>query len=347
MKKLLMVILVFVGITSTALAAESNKIMTEDGTYCGEINQDINSSDRTPFKLEGVPFSVLRMEFDLPYDDNPTGLKEGCEGQYNSLFKELQTRKDDIEELVVIGNASVQGVDAGYDNKDLSAARAVYAFNLLKNAGFNDGIIRVFETGDITASHNRQLDHDEFRSTSVYVIWRQPVCSQETLQYVAEAKESLKEYKGSDRETLDDIFENLDVLCSRKGLAASEAEEGLEDFARLVNLVAKIHEENKDVPVTDEFVNQGKVKVAYQNLNTLRDRLGLKRSVWRNREGKFNTARLASDSIAGVVLGTAGGLITSHLVKKNQVKKGFEDIQCTIGGQKVAEWGDEFTVGIR
>ena len=106
-------------------------------------------------------------------------------------------------------------------------------------------------------------------------------------------------------------------------------------------------EENKDVPVTDDDVKQGKVKIAYQNLNTLRDRLGLKTSVWRNREGKFNTARLASDSIAGVVLGTAGGLITSHLVKKNQVKKGFEDIQCTIGGQKVAEWGDEFTVGIR
>lgn len=74
---------------------------------------------------------------------------------------------------------------------------------------------------------------------------------------------------------------------------------------------------------------------------------GLKVSVWKSAEGKFNTARLASDSIAGVVLGTAGGLITSHVVKKNQVKKGFEDIQCVVGGQKVADWADEFTVGIR
>jgi len=70
-------------------------------------------------------------------------------------------------------------------------------------------------------------------------------------------------------------------------------------------------------------------------------------SVWKTAEGNFNGARLASDSIAGVVLGTAGGLITSHLVKKGQVKNGFEDIQCTVGGQKVADWGDEFTVGIR
>ena len=70
-------------------------------------------------------------------------------------------------------------------------------------------------------------------------------------------------------------------------------------------------------------------------------------NVWKNKEGKFNTARLASDSIAGVVLGTAGGLITSSVVKKAQVKQGFEDISCTIGGQKVADWHDEFKVGIQ
>jgi hypothetical protein len=73
---------------------------------------------------------------------------------------------------------------------------------------------------------------------------------------------------------------------------------------------------------------------------------GLKISVWKTSEGNFNGARLASDSIAGVVLGTAGGLITSNVVKKNQVKSGFEDISCTVGGQRVADWGDEFTVGI-
>ena len=73
----------------------------------------------------------------------------------------------------------------------------------------------------------------------------------------------------------------------------------------------------------------------------------LDRSSWKNADGGFNTSRLLSDSIAGVVLGTAGGLITSHLVKKNQVESGFEDIQCTVGGQVVANWGDEFQVGIQ
>ena len=74
---------------------------------------------------------------------------------------------------------------------------------------------------------------------------------------------------------------------------------------------------------------------------------GLKQSAWKTEEGKFNTARLASDSIAGVVLGTAGGLITSSVVKKHQVKEGFEDIKCAIGGQNVADWGDEFNVGVK
>ncbi len=72
-----------------------------------------------------------------------------------------------------------------------------------------------------------------------------------------------------------------------------------------------------------------------------------KASVWKDEEGKFNTSRLVSDSIAGVVLGTVGGVVTSNVVKKNQVEDGFEDIKCTVGGQTVADWGDEFRVGIQ
>ena len=81
------------------------------------------------------------------------------------------------------------------------------------------------------------------------------------------------------------------------------------------------------------------------NLNRLKD--GLNTSVWKNKEGNFNTSRLVSDSVAGVVLGTAGGLITSNVIKKNQVKGGFEDIKCSIRGQVVAGYGDEFQVGIQ
>ena len=69
-------------------------------------------------------------------------------------------------------------------------------------------------------------------------------------------------------------------------------------------------------------------------------------SVWKDEKGNVNTARLASDSIAGVVLGTVGGIVTSKIIKKNQIKKGFEDLKCTINGQDVASYGDEFRVGM-
>ncbi len=87
------------------------------------------------------------------------------------------------------------------------------------------------------------------------------------------------------------------------------------------------------------------LKEAIAKLDTVM--VGADKSVWKDKEGNFNTARLVSDSIAGVVLGTAGGLITSSVVKKNQLKKGFEDIKCTIGGQEVAGYGDEIKVGVK
>lgn len=101
---------------------------------------------------------------------------------------------------------------------------------------------------------------------------------------------------------------------------------------------------NSTVDITAQIND---VNNAYNQLTAIHNKFRNNVSAWKDAEGNFNTARLASDSIAGVVLGTAGGLITSHVVKKNQVENGFEDIKCTIGGQNVAQWGDEFRVGIQ
>ncbi|MBO5696122.1 MAG: hypothetical protein J6S06_01255 [Alphaproteobacteria bacterium] len=108
------------------------------------------------------------------------------------------------------------------------------------------------------------------------------------------------------------------------------------DFAKLENAV------NVERKTSAGFV---RVKKSVDALDGLIG--GFERNVWRDEDGEFNRARLASDMTAGVVLGTAGGLITSHVMKKKQVENGFEDIQCTIGGQTVAGWGDEFQVGIQ
>lgn len=98
-------------------------------------------------------------------------------------------------------------------------------------------------------------------------------------------------------------------------------------------------------------IKNGDLDASRTRINTIANSLkgltgNLETSVWKNKEGSFNTARLLSDSVAGVVLGTAGGLITSNIVKRNQIKGGFEDIKCTIGGQVVAEFKDDFRVGL-
>ena len=101
---------------------------------------------------------------------------------------------------------------------------------------------------------------------------------------------------------------------------------------------------NTTVDIKTQITN---VNNAYSQLTAIHNKFRDNVSVWKDAEGNFNTARLASDTVAGVVLGTAGGLITSSVVKKNQVEDGFEDIKCTIGGQNVAGWGDQFRVGIQ
>lgn len=113
------------------------------------------------------------------------------------------------------------------------------------------------------------------------------------------------------------------------------------------NANQEINAERTKCEMSANFAVTQDVNNAYSQLTAIHDKFRDKKSVWKDAEGNFNTARLASDSIAGVVLGTAGGLITSHVVKKNQVENGFEDIKCTIGGQNVAEWGDQFRVGIQ
>ena len=93
--------------------------------------------------------------------------------------------------------------------------------------------------------------------------------------------------------------------------------------------------------------NNNKSSFDFTALDSMLDEYFNDSSKWKDDEGGFNTARLASDSIAGVILGTTGGIVTSKIIKKNQIKSGFESLKCTIGGQDVANFGDEFKVGVK
>ncbi|MBE6458164.1 MAG: hypothetical protein E7011_05170 [Alphaproteobacteria bacterium] len=97
--------------------------------------------------------------------------------------------------------------------------------------------------------------------------------------------------------------------------------------------------------VRQQEIARDKINSAMSVLNAFAS--GADVSVWKNAEGKFNTVRLASDAAAGVVLGTAGGLISNSIIKKNQIKKGFDDVKCSVGGQIVSDYADEFVVGVQ
>lgn len=138
-------------------------------------------------------------------------------------------------------------------------------------------------------------------------------------------------------------FENmiteLNVLISRYDQAQADRDREI-DVQRATERERQMREaRTREVSLATNNIN-----TIVSDLNNLKS--GLDVTVWRTEDGSFNTSRLVSDSVAGVVLGTAGGLITSNVIKKNQVKGGFDDISCTVGGQVVAGWGDEFTVGI-
>lgn len=153
-----------------------------------------------------------------------------------------------------------------------------------------------------------------------------------------------------DKPMIVDTINKIKVLCASPNVTT-------EDFNVLWTVLMSLNLDEcgaqsdlPPLPQVDDGADKLRVSIriirdAHSNLSGMAE--GFKVSVWKDDEGKFNTSRLVSDSVAGVVLGTAGGLIISNVVKKNQVENGFEDLKCTIGGQVVADWGDQFRVGIQ
>ncbi len=128
--------------------------------------------------------------------------------------------------------------------------------------------------------------------------------------------------------------------------------DGTPQTKRIDATVCYLNERSKYNQDSDRTANspetaktRGNIKTKYNALADISGKWG--QSHWKTASGNFNGARLASDSVAGVVLGTVGGVITSNVIKKNQVRGGFEDINCMIGGQRVADYDDQFVVGIQ
>ena len=236
------------------------------------------------------------------------------------------------------------------------------------------------ESNDSAYSQDDCRDNPNQAARAVYVnvIWRSQTCKDMAVDKVQNIKKSLQDenidwIKAEQlkvKEQLKDIIlraekkiAKLEEICNGsnngKRLTPTEVGNYNDLFGDLGTILTELLKLNAPlpVPVISDDTNQTikeyidiyfnltiKIDAIYARLLKLRESFGV--SVWRNAEGKFNTARLASDSIAGVVLGTVGGIVTSKLVKKNQLKKGFEDLSCHVGGQRVADYGDSFRMGL-
>lgn len=151
---------------------------------------------------------------------------------------------------------------------------------------------------------------------------------------------------------------NFSLTMKQYKLEKSDLEgKSCDEFKRLyendVNasetLRAKICAEKQSAVVVTVPVgpSETQIKDARDTLKTFAANAESNASGWKTAEGKFNTTRLASDLTAGVVLGTVGGVVSGVVIKKKQVEKGFDALHCTVGGQKIADWGDTFTVGLQ
>ena len=159
--------------------------------------------------------------------------------------------------------------------------------------------------------------------------WTEPSSSSLVLKwrlYCAELDNDVVELQCRPYSCKDGYYVNSDGKCIAKSNASSTSDSNS----------SNTKPENKKNPVEEAKL---KIKQFTKSVDMS------KKSAWKTAEGKFNTARLTSDLTAGVVLGTVGGVVSGVVIKKKQVEKGFEALHCTVAGQSLADWGDDFKIG--
>jgi len=244
----------------------------------------------------------------------------------NELRKQLNSiAVDNCQRILLFGSADSIGTN-NYANGDLSRRRTEYVKGLFD--GKYDIVSRI--GGDVHdidfIGNNGTIPNPEERAVRIYIGYKNschvpgaPTITQQKCNQIPDTQ-----------------WNPISGEC-----------ECINAGYTLVNGKCVKGDSSSSTTISSEQSALTRIRNAVSSADGIKSSLEADKTVWRNEDGKFNTTRLASDSIAAVVLGTAGGLITSNVIRKNQVENGFEDISCTIGGQVVAGWGDEFSVGVR
>ncbi len=295
---------------------------------------------------------AITADYAIYFDIDKSDITDVCatEVQKNVINK-LKADAKDIETVLLIGSADSTG--NSQHNAELAQNRVNTVNKLLQDAKvpvceyeYDDwedpkmvkrcAHISVGESLYSAAGVDNTSQYFG-RAVLMFVIYKGDICDEATIKALDALIKVLPD---------DSSLKQAQEICNSnkkdKMLFRSQRQKIM---AAMADAIANYPEETKKV--VEKLPADLSAKILADGIIAVRDSLVAGKSVWKTKTGDFNYARLASDSIAGVVLGTAGGIITSNVVKKNQIKTGFEDVMCTVGGQNVANWGDEFRVGVK
>ncbi len=329
------------------LCVFSVMVFAMSGAYAAEIDP----RKYCVLPMVGVKYGVdtnvrpnIKADYVIYFDNNKSDIPGDCKNAVGDMVAGLEAEAQNIETVLLFGSTDSTG--GAMHNAKLGQARVNTVAKLLKDKGI--ATCEYDETGKNTLNRCARISIGESlyaavgsnnesnnidRAVFMFVIYKGDVCDKATLNTLNALIEK----------TEGDIKTNLQEAQKTCG-----AENQLLLRSGREQIMSAINAAVEKYPDLAKFVDANiSIKILVQNIENSRQSLASDASVWKTADGKFNVARLASDSIAGVVLGTAGGIITSNVVKKNQIKRGFDDVMCTVGGQSVADWGDEFRVGIR
>ena len=289
-----------------------------------------------------APYQQISADYVVYFDNgNPedvgSKIPDACKGEVDDLIKKLAQNKNDIETVLLFGMADGSG-NANL-NARLGRDRMLTVEKLLNDAGVpvctkdENRCARISMGDAMDRAMGNKNSYNIDRAVFMFVINKGDICDKSTI----DALDALINVLPNEKE-----LQDARKLCKNQNdlLLRSQRKQIMDAISAAIQ---KYPEKVEKIDLSRDE----KARLLMASLIYVRNDAIANRSVWTTEEGKFNYARLASDSVAGIVLGTAGGLITSKIVKKNQLSKGLENIMCTIGGQSVASYGDEFSVGIK
>ena len=361
MKKFLVFFVMLFGLACSAMAVDPD----DRHKFIGS---DTDTKTRESYSCAQVPSTDSQDEqiFAVYFNTADSEPSETCKAYFEKVKNKLNALKDKVAYFIIVGSADKQGENnssfGSAGNRNLS----IYRYNYVVDS-ILPSEAEAHDKGWVAGS-NTDLAFNpdsgsgwQYRSVYIYPVWKQAklfACDNNLRNSISSKLNELNLVKGEyehEASIIDPVighYQEALTLCGSAGTKLdaetwSEIAKNLTDAVVLIETIQKDHPEiNIGIPVKpSDIYNIVDIDAVFAKLISLRDSFGV--SVWKNAEGKFNTARLASDSVAAVVLGTVGGIVTSKLVKKNQLKKGFEDLSCHVGGQRVADYGDSFRMGLQ